>query len=614
MILNTASSRAVFAILFLGLQFLAKDIDPIAAPLQPTAINPQDGQTNFSGSQVSMTVTDPDGNPMTVKLYGRKKNANVAVPNFTIIGLPDTQYYTEEPQGGPGGVRQQANNAIFKAQTQWVADSRISRNIVFLSQLGDCTQNGQLNEIEWKRADTAMKRIENPNVPLTHGIPYSMCVGNHDQGNAAGSPTASTAFFNQYFGEARFLGRSYYGGHYGTNNDNHFELFSAGGIDFIHIGIEFNADNNGTNHNILLGVLNWADSLLKAHPTRKGILASHWIMEIGTNASFGGPGAEIYNQLKDNPNLLMLLCGHQHGEGRRSDPMNHGGTLHTMLSDYQGRVNGGNGWLRILEFSPSTNMVNIKTYSPTLNQFETDADSQFSLAVDLAPSFTLVSTNTNVASGSNTALDWPGLLPGTVYEWYVTIDDGTSVTTSAVFDFTTSGALPVSISNIRALNEKEKVRVEWNTASEINTSHFEVERAADGRTFSAIGVVAAGNSNYFLYDEKPVAGVNYYRLKIVDRDNKFSYSKVVHVVRLAAGKFAVMPNPATRNEIRLITERLPVGNAQINIYDQAGRLKVSEKVMLNGAVVIMKHRLTAGAYHAEVRMKGVKETEMFIVE
>lgn len=612
--LNTTLSKTVFACLFLGLQFIAKDIDPLAAPLQPTNINPPDGQTNFSGTQVTMTVTDPDGNPMTVKLYGRRKNANVAVPDFTIIGLPDTQYYTEEPQGGPGGVRQQANNAIFKAQTQWVADNRVSRNIVFLSQLGDCTQNGQLNEVEWKRADTAMKRIENPNVPLPHGIPYSMCVGNHDQGNAAGSPTASTAFYNQYFGEARFLGRSYYGGRYGTNNDNHFELFSAGGIDFIHIGIEFNPDNNSTNHNILLGVLNWADSLLKAHPTRKGILASHWIMEVGTNASFGGPGAEIYNQLKDNPNLLMLLCGHQHGEGRRSDLKNNGDPLHTMLSDYQARTNGGNGWLRLLEFSPSTNMVNIKTYSPTLNQFETDADSQFSLAVDLAPSFTLVSTNTNVPSGSNTALSWPGLLPGTVYEWYVTIDDGTSVTTSAVFDFTTAGALPVSISNIRALNEKERIKVEWNTSSEINTSHFEVEQATDGRSFAKIGVVAAGRSNYFLYDEKPAAGVNYYRLKIVDTDNKFTYSKVVHVVRLGAGKFAVMPNPATVNEIRLITERLPAGTAQINIYDQAGRLKLSQKTILNGQPVILKHRLSAGVYHAEVRMKGLKETGVFIIE
>lgn len=611
MILNTASSKAVFAILFLGWQFFA---NPFAAPLQPTNINPPDGQTNFSGSQVSMTVTDPDGNLMTVKLYGRKKNTNLSVPNFTIIGLPDTQYYTEEPQGGPGGVRQQASNAIFKAQTQWVADNRVSRNIVFLSQLGDCTQNGQLNEIEWKRVDTSMKKIENPAVPLPEGIPYSMCVGNHDQGNAAGSPTASTAFFNQYFGEARFLGRSYYGGHYQTNNDNHFELFSAGGIDFIHIGIEFNPDNNSTNHNILLGVLSWADSLLKAHPTRKGILASHWIMEIGTNASFGGPGAEIYNQLKDNPNLLMLLCGHQHGEGRRSDLMNNGAPLHTMLSDYQGRVNGGNGWLRVLEFSPSTNMVNVKTYSPTLNQFETDADSQFSLAVDLAPSFTLVSTNTNVASGSNTALNWPGLLPGTAYEWFVTIDDGVNITTSSIFDFTTSGALPVTISNIRALNEKERVKVEWNTASEINTSHFEVERAADGRTFSSVGVVAAGSSNYFLYDEKPVSGVNYYRLKIVDRDNKFSYSKVVHVVRLAAGKFAVMPNPATRNEIRFITERLPNGNAQINIYDQAGRLQFSQKTVLTGKSIVLNHHLSAGIYHAEVKMKGLKESQTFIVE
>jgi hypothetical protein len=66
-------------------------------------------------------------------------------------------------------------------------------------------------------------------------------VGNHDQGpTGTGDPNAATTFYNQYFGEARFLGRSYYGGHYGSNNDNNYQLFTAGGIDFIHFSIEYN--------------------------------------------------------------------------------------------------------------------------------------------------------------------------------------------------------------------------------------------------------------------------------------------------------------------------------------------------------------------------------------
>ncbi|MGB8190792.1 MAG: LamG-like jellyroll fold domain-containing protein [Chitinophagaceae bacterium] len=583
-------------------------------PLQPTGINPPDGQVNFAGNQVSLTVTDPESKPLTVKLYGRKKTANSALPNFTVIGIPDTQYYTEEPQGGPGGSHQQASNAIFKTQTQWIANNRINNNIVFTGHFGDCTQNGQANEIEWKRADTSMKRIEEPNVPVTGGMPYSICVGNHDQGTAAGDPTASTSFYNQYFGEARFSGRSYYGGHYGANNDNHFTFFSGSGIDFIYISLEYNNNTGTTNQGILQNVLNWADSLLKAHPNRKGIIASHWIMEVGTGAAFGGPGAQIYSQLKDNPNFMLMLCGHRHGEGRRSDPLDNGGTLNTILADYQGRINGGDGWMRIMEFSPSNNTLNIKTFSPTLNQFETDADSEFSLSVDLAPAFSLISTNTNVLSGSATNLNWSGLLPGTAYEWYVTIDDGESITTSAIFDFTTAGALPVTLLNMRALNEKERVKLEWATSIEINASHFEVEHSADGRSFSKIGEVKAGGRDYYLYDEQPFPHISYYRLKIFDKDGKFNYSKTVHVTRIADGRFAVMPNPALRNEIRLIVEQLPSGPAQINIYDQAGRLQLSKKTILTGQPLIINHNLPAGMYLVEVQVKGIKESQAFVVE
>ena len=455
-------------------------------------------------------------------------------------------------------------------------------------------------------------------MPLTDGIPYSICVGNHDQGTASGNPAAPTTFYNQYFGESRFTGRSYYGGHYGSNNDNHYELFSAGGIDFIHISLEFNNNSGGTNQALLLDVLNWADNLLKTYPNRRGIIASHWILEVGTNAPFGGPGAEIYNQLKDNPNLILMLCGHQHGEGRRSDLLNSGGTLHTLLSDYQARTNGGNGFLRIMEFSPANNLVRIKTYSPSLNQFETDADSEFNIAVDLSPSFQLVATNNNVPSGNSTSFTWSGLLPGTQYEWYATISDGTSTTTSAVFSFTTSGALPVTLASINAKNEKEKVKLEWTTSTEINAAYFEAEHSADGRTFTNFAKIPASGhaagSNYFVYDDHAFPGISYYRLRMIDKDGTANNSRIIPVTRIKEGKFAVIPNPASATEIRLITEQLPAGNAKVEIYDQAGRLQLSQQRSLNKQPLILHHRLSAGTYHVQIQIKGLKELQTFIVQ
>jgi hypothetical protein len=73
-----------------------------------------------------------------------------------------------------------------------------------------------------------------------------------------------------------------------------------------------------------------------------------------------------------------MLCGHISEEGIRTDVFN-GDTVYSLLSNYQGRAHGGDGWLRIMEFAPSEGRVYVKTYSPYLNQYETDADSQFTL-------------------------------------------------------------------------------------------------------------------------------------------------------------------------------------------------------------------------------------------
>jgi len=186
-------------------------------------------------------------------------------------------------------------------------------------------------------------------------------------------------------------------------------------------------------------VLTWADDLLKTYSNRRAIVVSHYIINGGTNASFGTQGQAIYNALKNNPNLFLMLSGHVTSpvEGQRQDTFN-GHTIYSLMSDYQARTNGGNGWLRIYEFSPANNQIRVKTYSPWLGQFETDADSQFTLAYDMAGSapFQAIGTST-VPSGSNATVAWPGLSESTDYEWYATVSDGRTTTTGPTWTFTT---------------------------------------------------------------------------------------------------------------------------------------------------------------------------------
>jgi len=287
-------------------------------------------------------------------------------PDFTIIVLPDTQYYTSSLNGG--------SPAIFNTQTEWIVSNRGLRNIVFVTHVGDCVQNGDNagNPVEWTYADEAMHKLEDPNTTLLpEGIPYGIAVGNHDQ-SPEGSASGTTTFFNQYFGESRFAGRSYYGGHYGANNDNHFELFSASGLDFVIVHLEFDPSANPA-------VLSWVNSVLQSHSNRRAMVVSHYIINSGSSASFSAQGQAIYDALKGNPNLFLMLSGHVSGEGQRQDTFN-GRTVTTIEADYQGRTNGGNGWLRIMEFSPANNQIRVFTYSPYLNQFETDSNSQFTIS------------------------------------------------------------------------------------------------------------------------------------------------------------------------------------------------------------------------------------------
>ena len=396
-------------------------------PNVPALVRPPD-HANGMGLTPSLQVsaTDPDAQSCTVTFYGRSAAAAAPGADFTIVGMPDTQYYTGELNGG--------TNAILLSQTSWITSSRATRNIAYVATLGDCVEHGDNggNDIEWQHANTGYSIIENPGTTgLPEGLPYGITVGNHDQSPNGNPDGATTVFYNQYFGESRFLGRSYYGGHYGTNNDNWYNLFSTSGMDFIVISLEYDTTPDAA-------ILAWADGLLTTHADRRAIILSHYFAGTGNPAAFSAQGQATYDALKGHPNVFLMLCGHVPGEGRRTDTFN-GNTIATVMSDYQSRTNGGNGWLRIMEFSPANNVIHVKTYSPWLDQFETDGDSQFDIpyTMSAAQPYSILATVAGVPSGGDATITWPGLSGGNTYQWYATLDDGVATTTGPVWTFTT---------------------------------------------------------------------------------------------------------------------------------------------------------------------------------
>ncbi len=403
-----------------------------------TALSPEDEATDVTGPvDLRVNVSDLDSSDLRVTYYTRKVVSVSNAPDFTIIALPDTQYYSENV----GGTRA----AIYNAQTDWIVSQKDYLNIAFVMHLGDVTNFGDgptTRDAEWANATNAMYRLENPaTTHLAEGIPYSMNVGNHDQYPNGDDDTGTTIYFNTFFGVNpttqinHFAGKSYYGGtSEPTLADNNYTLFSASGLDFIVISMEYSATPDQVD-------LDWADRLLKAYPNRRAIMVSHHTVNTGNPASFSSMGSAMYNALKGNPNLIMMHGGHIHGEGRRSDTFQ-GRTVHSILADYQGRTNGGDGWLRILTFKPSQNLVQVQTYSPTLNKYETDADSAFTLSVNLSGgmgAFTQVAQVNSQGGEVSTRLQ--NLENGAKYEWYAEVSDGNTTVTSPVGTFTMAGSV-----------------------------------------------------------------------------------------------------------------------------------------------------------------------------
>ena len=329
---------------------------------------------------------------------------------------------------------------MFNAQTQWIVNNQNSLNIAYVAHLGDIVQKGDNggNTTEWNVADGALKILENA------GIPYGVHPGNHDEG-ATGSDSGDSAFtvlYNTFFGVSRFSGRSYYGGNYGTNNNNHYDLFSAGGMNFIviYFAYDYNAAGDGLNTDFP-NVLTWAQGVLKQYSDRHAILVSHYMMGNGNPANLSIQGGAIVNGLDGIPNVFLTLAGHYStvpGEGQRTSVVS-GNTVQGLMSDYQNQPNGGNGWLRIMTFSPANNQISVQTYSPVLNQYMTDPASQFTVPWNMQNNgYANLGTVSNVASGAHATMNWNNLAPGVQYQWYAVVSNGTYTTTGPTWSFTTS--------------------------------------------------------------------------------------------------------------------------------------------------------------------------------
>ncbi len=195
------------------------------------------------------------------------------------------------------------------------------------------------------------------------------------------------------------------------------------------------------------------------------------------------------------------------------------------------------------------------------------------------------------------------------------------------------GSLPVVLANFTATHQENAILLAWQTAGEVNASHFEIERSTDGKNFETIGSVAArGESNgpksYFFTDlidsgqliadnKKTLSTVNYqlsiryYRLKILDRDHSFAYSRIeaVHFGQAGVPAALVYPNPA-RDKVYVWLSGDEKG--QIEIYDLLGRQVRS--VAATGRTEVDVSVLPSGVYLLHIRDRARTGVRKLVVK
>ena len=337
--------------------------------------------------------------------------------DFTLAVESDTQYYNEEFH--------QHQTAIH----DYLLDERSDLNLQYLFHTGDIVDDyDQL--WQWDYADPEYRKLD------AAGLPYGVLAGNHDVGHKEVDYTN----YGTYFGADRYQANPWWGGDY-KNNRGHYDLITAGGIDFLMLYMGWGPGDDE---------IAWMNEVLAQYPERIVVLNLHEYML--TTGGLGPIPQQIYDEvIATNPNVRMVFSGHYHDAYTRIDGFDDDGDgtddrqVYQILFDYQGLPEGGLGYLRLLHFDNENQQIIARTYSPSLDDYDADDPSldpehqEFTMpyaALGIQPAQKVLRTDgvrvdiltsheigavSDVESGATTSVTWDAA-PGE-YGWYASSVD-----------------------------------------------------------------------------------------------------------------------------------------------------------------------------------------------
>jgi LPXTG-motif cell wall-anchored protein len=283
---------------------------------------------------------------------------------FTIVLLPDSQIYS---QNYPH---------VYTNQTEWIINNSARENIEYVLHEGDITNRNTI--VQWDNANWSQRILDGH-------VKYTLSPGNHDlgpNGNAANRDT----YMNDYFDLSEYSAWPTYGGAFEEGKiENTYHLFSAGGLEWMIVSLEFAPRD---------AVLAWANQVVSDYPERLVLIVTHnYLAGNVRNPGYGGnygltndaagaaSGEDMWqNFVKKHRNIICVFCGHILTEaGYLASTGIFGNTVHQMLANFQMLPNGGNGYFRLVEFDTELGNINVETYSPYLNQYKNNSQHKFQL-------------------------------------------------------------------------------------------------------------------------------------------------------------------------------------------------------------------------------------------
>ncbi|MCF2444356.1 T9SS type A sorting domain-containing protein [Dyadobacter sp. CY345] len=183
-------------------------------------------------------------------------------------------------------------------------------------------------------------------------------------------------------------------------------------------------------------------------------------------------------------------------------------------------------------------------------------------------------------NGSRTDITPSGIIwNATLNSWEISFDMNAA---GGFFVSVNNNALPVTLTRFSGSTNGKSVSLEWATSSEVDASHFVIERSSDAINFDALGkVIAAGDSHtekqYNYLDSALPTGLYYYRLKQVDRDESFEFSRIIGVKVESGLALKIFPNPVKD----FLTVQSEIEINSVEIFNSAGVRLNSVRVKSN---------------------------------